>query len=88
MLIDSIGIITFLSLNSGILGEEILVQLDFVHKQFLTKFVDIVDQDGWFLGAAPRTQRLIESLIVFEIKFNTQFWRPVFNSDVDRNDDS
>lgn len=53
MLIDAIGVIALFALNSRIFGKEILVELDLVNEELVAELVDIVDQNGGLVGAAP-----------------------------------
>ena len=53
----------------------------------MAPLIDIVDQNGGFGGTAPRTQRLVKSLIVLQVEFNAQLRRPVLDADVYRGDD-
>jgi hypothetical protein len=88
MLIDAIGIIALLALNSGILRKEILVELDFVNEELVAELVDIVDQNGGLGGAASRTQRLIKPLIVLQVELNAEFRRPVLDAHVHWHNDA
>ena len=88
MLIDAIGIIALFALDSGILRKEILVELDFVNEELVAELVDIVDQNGGLVGAAPRTQRFIKSLIVLQVELNAEFRRPVLDAHVHWHDDA
>ena len=45
MLVHSIGIVAFFTLDARILREKVLIQFDFMHQQLLAEVVDVVDQD-------------------------------------------
>lgn len=87
MLVYAVGVVALLALNSGILREEVLVQLYLMNQKLLPEVINVVNQDGLLVGAPPRAQRLVEALIIFQVELDAKLRGSVLNTHIHGNDD-
>ena len=89
MRVDTIVVITALSMDLCRLRKEVLVQSDFIHKDLLPERLNVVDEVELvrFDGLPARRQRLIKAIVITQVKLDSELGRTILDANLGRYDD-